>query len=424
MSNDVWRWADPDGQQRRVRLDELRAALVGGHIAPNTPVWRPGWQAWQPAHEVPELTSVSVSSANGVVLNIPPPPLAMVAVQQDYEKKSESIAPAPLSFPPPGPEPEPPPPPRFVPSQSKMPSGFPSSANMSTVVGVSSASVQVYAPVSSRHNVPTIPTAVGMPAPVFTPAAAPPSDKVIELSSASILEATSSAPELGHAPPPNNTPLFLHDQLPIAPGPIAQLRTDLENLKAGRPLQHKPVVIAAALLAGVVGFGVLGTIITLATGGSKPAKTVGSASASASAPPPPSPVVTAPVVTASATPPPPPKTTVFGDCTVSGDSKLIAPRALGAAAIEAQSLNGNLALGFAPTGRDAVATMLDPASFAPLSTVKTKPGGGDVRRVTPVLNGTKLAALPDVDRRGDALAPRRSVATSPLVDVGVADERF
>ena len=94
MSNDLWRWADPDGQQRKVRLDELRAALAGGLIAPNTPVWRSGWRNWQPAHEVPELTSASLGGANGVVLNIPPPPLAMVAVQQEYEASAGSIAPA------------------------------------------------------------------------------------------------------------------------------------------------------------------------------------------------------------------------------------------------------------------------------------------------------------------------------------------
>src|SRR6188474_3552780 len=93
MSNDLWRWADPNGQQRNVRLDELRAALAGGHIAPNTPVWKSGWTAWQPAHDVPELTSSALSAANGVVPNIPPPPLAMVAVQHEFESKSVSFAP-------------------------------------------------------------------------------------------------------------------------------------------------------------------------------------------------------------------------------------------------------------------------------------------------------------------------------------------
>src|SRR3954454_6734230 len=123
MSNDVWRWADPEGQQRRVRLDELRAALAGGHIAPNTPVWKPGWNNWQAAHEVPELTSASLGGAHGVVLHIPPPPLAMVAVQQSYEKQSESMAPASPSLTPAEPELEPPvPPPRYVPVVSKMPS--------------------------------------------------------------------------------------------------------------------------------------------------------------------------------------------------------------------------------------------------------------------------------------------------------------
>src|SRR5436190_18321348 len=106
MSTELWRWADPHGQQRKVRFDELRAALAEGAIAPNTPVWRPGWTNWQPAHEVPELTTSALSAANGVVPNIPPPPLAMVAVQHEYEAKS--IAPtAPVM------DEEPPPPPAF-----------------------------------------------------------------------------------------------------------------------------------------------------------------------------------------------------------------------------------------------------------------------------------------------------------------------
>jgi hypothetical protein len=176
------------------------------------------------------------------------------------------------------------------------------------------------------------------------------------------------------------------------------------------------------VLAGVVVLGLFGAIIAIASGG-KPAnsKTTASASASASSSaPPPSTVVTAPVTT-SAVPPPPPTQVVFGTCTVAGTSIVVAPRALGAAAIEAQALSGGLALGFAASGREAVATLLDASSFAPTTTVRAKPAGGDVRRVMPVLNGTKLAALPDIDRRGDHLSPRRSVATAPLVDVGVAD---
>jgi len=102
-----WRWADPQGQQRLVRIDELRAALAGGVIAPNTPVWRSGWVDWKPAYDVPELTAST--SANGAVLNIPPPPLFIVAVQHEYEDHGASLEPPASHI-------EPPPPPRYVPS--------------------------------------------------------------------------------------------------------------------------------------------------------------------------------------------------------------------------------------------------------------------------------------------------------------------
>jgi len=80
-----WRWADPRGQQRLVRTDELRAALANGVIAPNAPVWRRGWTEWKPAHEVPELQTSAAAGANGVVLNVPPPPLFVVAAQTQFE---------------------------------------------------------------------------------------------------------------------------------------------------------------------------------------------------------------------------------------------------------------------------------------------------------------------------------------------------
>ena len=149
MNTDLWRWADPDGQQRKVRFDELRAALAAGVIAPNTPVWRSGWAAWQPAHEVPELTSASVGGANGVVLNIPPPPLAMLAVQQEYEAAAGALAPAAPKAPA---EDEPPPPPRYVPVPTKTPSIHPSSGQLKTQIG-GSAHVPV-APGSSPGGVP------------------------------------------------------------------------------------------------------------------------------------------------------------------------------------------------------------------------------------------------------------------------------
>jgi len=106
-----WRWADPSGQQRLVRTDELRAALASGVVAPNTPVWRQGWKEWRPATDVPELTSSALSAANGVVPNIPPPPANVVAAQHAFEgepgaKHDPSHA-------------EPPPPPSYVPTPTR-----------------------------------------------------------------------------------------------------------------------------------------------------------------------------------------------------------------------------------------------------------------------------------------------------------------
>ena len=174
MSNDLWRWADPGGQQRRVRLDELRAALAGGHIAPNTPVWRSGWKAWQPAHEVPELTSSALSAANGVVPNIPPPPLAMLLHQHEFEAKAGG------SFSPPAmpvagvgeADEEPPPPPHFVPLPVKansIPPPGPSSGRLPSVAprpsGASAPPPPVTGSVPPPGLQPTLPTTIGLPPP-------------------------------------------------------------------------------------------------------------------------------------------------------------------------------------------------------------------------------------------------------------------
>ena len=114
MSNFEWRWADPTGQQRLVRTDELRAALSSGLIPANAPVWRKGWPEWKPAHDVPELTTSALAAANGVLLNVPPPPLFVVAAQSEFEAGPDSAA-----------EEEPPLPPRYVPMEAPKPPTIP-----------------------------------------------------------------------------------------------------------------------------------------------------------------------------------------------------------------------------------------------------------------------------------------------------------
>jgi hypothetical protein len=146
-----WRWADPSGQQRAVRTDELRAALAGGIIAPNTPVWRSGWPEWKPAYDVPELTTSALASANGVVQNIPPPPLFMVAVQHEYEDKAVPSVRPPFHT-------EPPPPPSYVPSPTKPPAPVPPPP--AEALTPSKAAMKAAPPVS-----PTAMTTRGLPAP-------------------------------------------------------------------------------------------------------------------------------------------------------------------------------------------------------------------------------------------------------------------
>lgn len=128
-----WRWADPSGQQRLVRLDELRAALSNGVIPPNAPIWRRGWKDWIAASDVPELMSQALAAANGIVPNIPPPPLFVVAAQSEFESHTPD-ANADNS-----PYAEPPPPPRYVPvatpsSQPNLPPPSPAAPAVSPSV--------------------------------------------------------------------------------------------------------------------------------------------------------------------------------------------------------------------------------------------------------------------------------------------------
>jgi GYF domain 2 len=472
MSNDLWRWADPNGQQRKVRLDELRAALAEGHIAPNTPVWRSGWHAWQPAHEVPELSSASLGGANGVVLNIPPPPLAMVAVQQEYEASSGGIAPKPS-------EEEPPPPPAYVPAPTKSSSIHPSSVHPSSGHLKTQLGGSAYVPVASSPGpsapgsspgssspVPvatgsaplrgaSLPTTIGIPPPpevllgaAKSRSAAPPvppraHDPMIEeLSSSMLLD--SSSPDLVAingddgallAPADPAAPMDDGDEaiagLPRRPG-LDLILDDIAAIRQGRPPKNKLLVGVLAVVALSVVIMLLAGIVSLASGTSgSDAKTAAASSSSPvskGAPPQAATSAAAMGTTAAATspiPPPPPaevkSAPVLGDCTAAGDSKTIAPRAVIASAIEAHALGNGLALGFAAAPRDAVATSLDPASLAPTATVRTKATGGDARRVTPMLVGSKLTAVPDVDRKGDHLVSRRTVHASTLIDIGFAD---
>lgn len=452
---EMWRWADPQGAQRRVRLDELRAALAGGVIAPNTPVWKPGWSDWQPAHEVPELASTSIASANGVVMNIPPPPLAVVAVQKEFESKAGPRPPSMYE--------EPPPPPKYVPAAPKSGSLAPPPPAVAPHE-------------SERSKGASLPTAIGLPPPpeLVAMAAAKSAakqndnDMIEELSGSMLLDESKEAllpapfgapPKLGEPlgeavepptqsrdatsglPPPTDP--VLHDEEgdagrdsigspPLNHSPITQLVADLKEIRAGRPPKNK-------LLVGVAGFLALMTLILFISliastcgGSSDPKKTIASASASASAPLPP------PMTASTASGAAPPANTVavpatdpankaasvdLGDCTVAADGRVIAARALIATGIEAAAGQTALAIGFAPSLHEAVGVALDPGSLTPTSTVRAR-SPGDIKRVVPFFSGGKIVIIPDADKKGDRLTLRRFVPTSNPVDVGVADNQI
>ncbi len=478
MSNDLWRWADPDGQQRRVRLDELRAALAGGLIAPNTPVWRSGWIGWQSAHEVPELQSSALSAANGVVPNIPPPPLAMVAMQHEFEAKAGGTFSQPPPMPAGGNADEPPPPPHYVPVAVKA-NSIPPAGPSSGRLPVTSTGPQQAQPTNS-----TLPTTVGLPPPpellamvdahrVNVPGAAPsllvpapaatggvvdnraPNDPMIEELSGSMLldDAGSVGTATIHArgdaslPPPTDPVLRggdsvesdpVEDELAGLPPrrrpQLTAIFDDLNEIKAGRQPKNKLLIGVIAFIGLMLIISLLALVVSAIRG--KPselpsADTSGSSSAAlASASPPPTttetaPTASAPPVVASATPEEPstpkPTESSLGDCTTAGEAHVVAPRAFVQSGVEAVAVPGAIALGFATDPRNGIGVTVDPASIGITTTVKARALGGDARRMSPALEKGKLALVADVDKKVDPLRGRRVVGTTPLIDVGVAE---
>ncbi|MDB4947262.1 MAG: Basic proline-rich protein [Labilithrix sp.] len=464
MSNDLWRWADPDGQQRRVRLDELRAALAGGLIAPNTPVWRSGWTGWQSAHEVPELQTSALSAANGVVPNIPPPPLAMVAVQHAFEARSEGS----FSQPPPpvagGPADEPPPPPRYVPVAVKansIPPGPPSSGKLppdrAGATGPQPVSLPTTLGLPPPPEMLAMVTSSSIPGAGPPGSAAPPSTSsknpmIEELSGSALMDDLSSRdlrgseaqppPHLvgggpsGWLPPP--TMPVVHDGssgadggedpagLPRRSPQLVALLADLAEMRAGRPPKNKVLVGVVAGFALLIVVSLLALLVGALRG--KPSEVAETDRPAPSA----APVQAAPTIPAATVIAPPeparvePKPAavvnepVFGDCALAGEAHVVAPRGYVPSGVEASVVPGAIALGFAVDPRNGVGLTVDPTSIGITTTIKAR-APGDARRITPLVERGKLTLVPDVDRKGDRLLGRRVVATTPPIDVGVAD---
>ena len=118
---------------------------------------------------------------------------------------------------------------------------------------------------------------------------------------------------------------------------------------------------------------------------------------------------------------PPPRESVLGDCAMAGEAHVVSPRAFVQSGVEAVSVPGAIALGFAVDPRNGVAVTVDPASIGITTTVKSRALGGDARRMSPVLERGKLTLVPGVDKKFDKLQGRRVVGTNPSLDLGVAE---
>ncbi len=466
MSNNQWRWADPDGQQRRVRLHELRAALDGGLIAPNTPVWRAGWQTWQTASEVPELTSVSEPPASLGAANIPPPPMAMLAVQEAFESKAgDSFSPSALATPSEIPEEEPPAPPHFVPLPARVSLPSPLSAresnleaprfsNLPTTVGLppppgllALASASTPGPASGVAEAASTPSVVE-DAHEPTPASAPMTDVlsgsmlIEDIASVALPVASSgalpppTAPVLrGPSGPTSHDAHDAHDArddefaegLPRRPQ-LTALFDDLAEIRAGRAPQNKLLVGVLAILTVAVLVSVLALVVSAIRG--KPSETAPASS---------SPVAAAaftnpnlqPALASSTTAPQGAVATpneeskspagAFKDCQLAGSAHVVAPRAFVQAGVEVAVVPGALAVGFALDPRNGLGVTIDPSTIGITATVKARASGGDARRMTPVSEKGKFVLVPGVDKRSDRLLGRRVVGVSPAIDLGVAD---
>jgi hypothetical protein len=110
--------------------------------------------------------------------------------------------------------------------------------------------------------------------------------------------------------------------------------------------------------------------------------------------------------------------TIGAACTLAGTAHVIAPRAVVQSGVEVQVVDGHVAVGFASGPKNGIAVALDPTSLAATQTARVKAPDA-IRRLVPVAATRGIAGVADVDRAGDALAGRRTMAGDPPFDLGL-----
>jgi hypothetical protein len=106
---------------------------------------------------------------------------------------------------------------------------------------------------------------------------------------------------------------------------------------------------------------------------------------------------------------------------VAGSSHVIAPSAIVGAGVEVVRVGDDVAVGFAPTEKEAMAVWLDASSLTAATTARAR-SVDPVRRATPLVNAKGgLSVVVDTDKANDRVQGRRTVLTDPPVQLGAAD---
>jgi hypothetical protein len=175
-------------------------------------------------------------------------------------------------------------------------------------------------------------------------------------------------------------------------------------------------MVAAAAVAGLA-LGIAGVVAILrhhATNVGAPAAAEGPLSAAD-----PSPRGSASAATpATATEPAQPRAALASTaCVAAGSAKTIAPNALLAAGVELRAMRDDIVLGFASGDRQAEAIRMDASTLFVLASAAVR-SRSTIARVTPWLSSKGLMAIVDAERAAGPLRGRRTIATTPPLQVG------
>ncbi len=186
-------------------------------------------------------------------------------------------------------------------------------------------------------------------------------------------------------------------------------------LRSGtRPPWFLPVVAVAGL---VVGIGLVGLLVSVLRGGSRASDKDSPSSASTSSRPAPS---ASPRAGPSAAPAMPPAAGL-APCTVTGTTHVLGPSATVPAGVEVTVSGSDVAVGFASDDHDAMAVRVDPTQLTVSTTVRARSHDA-IRRVTPFLSKGALSLVVDTDRKGDKLQGRRTVRSTPPLQLGATSD--